>query len=705
MAVNEVTSVDVKTLTPFKRFIMTLGELPTSYLESMTYAELVMWFCNFLQEKVIPTVNNNADALQDVIHYLENLDLQDEVDHKLDEMADDGTLQEIVADYLNSKAIFGFDNVESMKEASNLIDGSYAQTLGFYAKNDKGGALYKIRNITNANTVDNITIIPIGSDDLIAELIINDMNVKQFGAKGDGTTDDSVAIQKAIDTCNNIYFPTGTYLLSDTLNLKSDLTLIGEDAILLQHNNVSETILSLDGCNNVLIKNLHLKNDSSQEGSSISYTGQYLMTINDSDNINISNCKFTDAYARGVNIATSKNIYFNEDEFKNGTYDLLMLLEETENIYIDKCLFDTITSSLTYTYLFATGVEIYGNTYDFASRNIHITNSIFKNNPNWEGIDTHCCDGFYVKDNIIENCKVGVMASLDDRIVITEDNTHGNIFIENNLIDSTKNTNVSYGIVAGSTGSGTYLTKNVYINNNIIKNHGASSSIVQASIRAEYIRNLNINNNYVINSKGTNLYTLGILNGQVNNNNFLECSYNTGIVFYYGTWFVTCKDNHIKNLKTANMTNGMELHGIIQLDNNDIQGVTNYYSQNDGTVMSGVLTSAAMGKKGNYVKDGSNMIKYYSTDTNVRVYNNNVISSFTVSGSANSKTLTSTGNPIYYITEGQEITIPGAGNGGTDLTTVVVEFLSKSSFTVKDDILTSVTTVNVTPVKGNWTQA
>ena len=99
MAINEVTSIDVKTLPPFKRLIMTLGELPTSYLESMTYAELLMWFCNFLQEKVLPTINNNADALQDVITYLENIDLQDEVNNKLDEMAESGQLQEIIADY------------------------------------------------------------------------------------------------------------------------------------------------------------------------------------------------------------------------------------------------------------------------------------------------------------------------------------------------------------------------------------------------------------------------------------------------------------------------------------------------------------------------------------------------------------------------------------------------------------------------------
>lgn len=229
MAVNEVTSVDVKTLTPFKRFIMTLGELPTSYLESMTYAELVMWFCNFLQEKVIPTVNNNADALQDVIQYLENLDLQDEVDHKLDEMADDGTLQEIVADYLNAKAIFAYDTVELMTEAENLIDGSYAQTLGYYAKNDGGKALYKIRTLTNEDVVDGKKIIAMSDNTLIAELIYNpEVNVKQLGAYGDDSHDDTTVIQYALTNFDKVYIPKGTYKITDSLNLKSGNYVYGD---------------------------------------------------------------------------------------------------------------------------------------------------------------------------------------------------------------------------------------------------------------------------------------------------------------------------------------------------------------------------------------------------------------------------------------------------------------------------------------------
>ena len=38
----------VETIKPFTRFLMTIGELPSSYLVSMTYEEQLLWFCNFL---------------------------------------------------------------------------------------------------------------------------------------------------------------------------------------------------------------------------------------------------------------------------------------------------------------------------------------------------------------------------------------------------------------------------------------------------------------------------------------------------------------------------------------------------------------------------------------------------------------------------------------------------------------------------------
>ena len=103
MAIETNELIDVKTLKPFKRFIMTIGNLPTSYLESMTYGEMLMWFCNYLQETVIPTVNNNGLAVEElqnfVTEYFDNLDVTEEIENKLDEMASDGTLTNLIKNY------------------------------------------------------------------------------------------------------------------------------------------------------------------------------------------------------------------------------------------------------------------------------------------------------------------------------------------------------------------------------------------------------------------------------------------------------------------------------------------------------------------------------------------------------------------------------------------------------------------------------
>ena len=50
-------------------------------------------------------------------------------------------------------------------------------------------------------------------------------NVKEYGAKADGRTDDTEAIKKAFAAVKRhyqmIYFPNGTYLLSDTLSWRT----------------------------------------------------------------------------------------------------------------------------------------------------------------------------------------------------------------------------------------------------------------------------------------------------------------------------------------------------------------------------------------------------------------------------------------------------------------------------------------------------
>ncbi|HZV56290.1 MAG TPA: glycosyl hydrolase family 28-related protein [Sphingobium sp.] len=53
------------------------------------------------------------------------------------------------------------------------------------------------------------------------------VSVRTLGAKGDDTTDDTAAIQAAIDKHRVVYLPSGFYKVTDTLRLKPDTVLVG----------------------------------------------------------------------------------------------------------------------------------------------------------------------------------------------------------------------------------------------------------------------------------------------------------------------------------------------------------------------------------------------------------------------------------------------------------------------------------------------
>jgi hypothetical protein len=59
-------------------------------------------------------------------------------------------------------------------------------------------------------------------------------NLRSLGAKGDGVTDDTEALRRAIETHAAIYLPTGKYRVSDTIRLRKETVLIGLNPITTQ---------------------------------------------------------------------------------------------------------------------------------------------------------------------------------------------------------------------------------------------------------------------------------------------------------------------------------------------------------------------------------------------------------------------------------------------------------------------------------------
>ncbi len=52
------------------------------------------------------------------------------------------------------------------------------------------------------------------------------VNVHTLGVKGDGQTDDTAAIQQAIDAHRVLYFPSGSYIVRDTIRMKPDTAIV-----------------------------------------------------------------------------------------------------------------------------------------------------------------------------------------------------------------------------------------------------------------------------------------------------------------------------------------------------------------------------------------------------------------------------------------------------------------------------------------------
>lgn len=159
--------------------------IPLAFDESMSYYETLCGLLSYLKDTVIPAINNNADAIVEVQnkiielqnyvdHYFDNLDIQEEVNKKLDEMAETGELAELISQYLESQAIIGFNTCSSLASAENLANGSFAKTYGQNAYNDKKGAFYKIRTRLNSDNPDGYNLIVLtNTDNLVAQRVSN----------------------------------------------------------------------------------------------------------------------------------------------------------------------------------------------------------------------------------------------------------------------------------------------------------------------------------------------------------------------------------------------------------------------------------------------------------------------------------------------------------------------------------------------------
>ena len=101
-----------------------------------------------LDEATVTTVNDYISRfteLKDYVdNYFDNLDVQEEIDNKLDEMAESGQLLDILTAYLSVAPLLCFDTLAEAQLSTNLIEGATFRTLGEKTLDDGYGCMYKV---------------------------------------------------------------------------------------------------------------------------------------------------------------------------------------------------------------------------------------------------------------------------------------------------------------------------------------------------------------------------------------------------------------------------------------------------------------------------------------------------------------------------------------------------------------------------------
>lgn len=303
-----------------------------------------------------------------------------------------------------------YNTIAEMQEDSKLKVGKVVEVLGYYQAGD--GAGHK-RVIADSDDGSGVQL----GNGLWANIVHSgEVNVSWFGAKGDGVTDDTQAIQKAVNISDVVVFNEKTFKFQNVVINNKKITIkskgntkfisfiilnvedgayITEDGLEKGYLTTSSNMFKITNSNGVRFENISFTgylNDTNKH--SYVYSGnvatkediQSLLFIKDSSNVEFINCGLKE--------------YVNSHEVPSGTsykdlYDTIythapIMINNCNNVKFD-CFNENSVNSEAIKLLKCT--------------NVIVTNSIFHNETGISYLDLWLCDNvniskcFFKKDN------------------------------------------------------------------------------------------------------------------------------------------------------------------------------------------------------------------------------------------------------------------------------------------------------------------
>ena len=335
------------------------------------------------------------------------------------------------------------------------------------------------------------------------------VDVRAYGAKGDGVADDTAAIQAAINAASassTIYFPAPSvyYKISSTLTVNKPLTLQGEYSEIRQ---TASSIRLIDiSSSNVTVRGLKLY--GYQYGTTYVANEDAIRAEGPSETVLISNIRIVDNIIQNFGFHAIFLKYVSDFEVANNnisniTYAGVLVMTGVRGI-ISQNLINNITASpeaygIAITLPGGAGVDS-----QVRSSDITVSHNVVSNVPNWEAYDTHLGQRITFSGNIAYQSNKGIVIGCAG----SSTKAPLDINVVDNILDSGVTTGAAgYGI-AFTACDATVQKATGAIVGNVVRGYGTGSNSISGAIYVHNTQGLVISGNSIIEPSpiGINLY-------------------------------------------------------------------------------------------------------------------------------------------------------------------------------------------------------
>jgi hypothetical protein len=486
------------------------------------------------------------------------------------------------------------------------------------------------------------------------------INVKDYGAVGDSTTDNTTAIRNAIlaGAGGTIYFPKGNYIISDTLNIPKSCKILGNGG-LAPYTGTGGTnpVGSYQGGNSVIIQTNGAKSAFVVSADGTSFDG-----------VTIKHSGATATAGAGILIYKGNSTRIN-NVFAGGFYRNIQANSLTESAITNSQFADAVDHSL----------YISGVINDEGDNNI--TGNWFNGSSNGTSVDIYADHpgGLRINNNKF-HVSVGTSNGVGGCIDIMNEANTSDLIIENNSIEAYNTFAIRF-----KEDSATRTFNNILIQGNQFRRvQGAGLNIHDIDIEAlipgkvsmVVISNNSISNAGTVTSvflNGVNNYGMlnNVFESTTNQTTFTNCTNNTTTIFgnlSLGTHSQVAAKLDISGNNSAAASGSAGFYTYIRsatlTDTTSVAGTTvsSFYPN---VIQAPVLASkGTLGSPVTYTTAATLYINNAPSVTTGTVITN-PLSLDVVSGNVNISTIT--GGQW----KGTAVTVPFGGTGATTLTGVV----------------------------------